>query len=67
MHQEMGGHVRLPIISDISLMFAAMPDGQSVPPELTPMRNCTPGPRGAGTPMLPWVTPQPSTSLAAPP
>ncbi len=53
--------------SDSSLMLAATPDGQSVPPTLTPMRHTTPGPHGTGTPTLPRLTPQPSASLAAPP
>ncbi len=63
----MGGHIRLPTTSDSTLVLAATPDGQSMPPMLTPMRNITPGPRGTGTPTLPWLMPQPSTSLAAPP
>ncbi len=42
MHQEMGGNVRLPIASNPSLVLAAMLDGQSVPPTLTPMRHNTP-------------------------
>ncbi len=65
-HQEMGRHVRLPIISDPSLLLAATPDGQSVPPTLTPIRNTTPGPCGTGTPTLPRLSPQASASLAAP-
>ncbi len=69
MHREMGGHVQLPTTLDSSLVLAATPDGQSVPPTLTPMRNITPGPRGTGTgtPTLPRLTSQPSASLAAPP
>ena len=63
----MGGHVRLPIVSDPSLLLAAMPEGQSVPPTLTPMRDNTPGPRGTGIHTLPRLTPQASDSLAAPP
>ncbi len=66
-HQEMGGHVRLPIVSDPDFMLPATPEGQSMPPTLTPMRNNTPGPRGMDTPTLPQLTPQASASLAAPP
>ncbi len=66
-HQEMGGHVRLPTASDSSLVLAATPDGKTVQPTLTPMRNITPGPRSIGTTTLPRLKPQSSASLAAPP
>ncbi len=66
-YQEMGGHVRIPIVSDPFLMLAATPDGQSIPPTVTPMTDNTPGPRGTGTPTLPRLTPQALASLAAPP
>ncbi len=66
-HHEMGCHVRLPIVSEPSLLLAATPEGQSVPPTMTPMRDNTPGPRSTGTPTLPRLTPQASASLAAPP
>ncbi len=48
-------------------MLTATPNGQFVPPTLTPMRNNTPGPRGNDTPTLPQLTPQSSASLPAPP
>ncbi len=66
-HQEMGGHPRLPLVSDPSILLATTPEGRAVPPTLTPVRNNTPGPLGTGTPVLPRLTPQPSASLAAPP
>ncbi len=66
-HQDMGGHIQLSSASNSSHMLTATPDGQSVPPMLTPMRNNTPGLRGTGTPALPRLMPQPSASLAAPP
>ncbi len=66
-HQEMGGHVQLPIMSDPALMLPAMPEGQFALPTLTPIRNNTPGPHGTDTPTLPRLTPQASASLAAPP
>ncbi len=63
-HGEMGGHVRLPVVPDPALRWLATPEGRSVPPTLTPVRNNTPGPHGMDTPMLPR---QASASLAAPP
>ncbi len=65
-HQEMGGHVQLPIVSDPALMLTATPEGRSVTPTLTPIRGNTSGPRGTDTPILPRLTPQASASLAAP-
>ncbi len=50
-----------------SLLLAATPEEQSVPPTLTPMRDNTLGPCGTGTPTLPRLMPQASASLAAPP
>ena len=66
-HQEMGGHIRRPLVSDPSTLLATTPEGRAVPPILTPVRNSTPGPLGTYTPVLPRLTPQPSASLAAPP
>ncbi len=66
-HQEMGGHIRRPLVSDPSTLLATTPEGRAIPPVLTPVRNNTPGPLSAGTPVLPRLTPHPSTSLAAPP
>ena len=66
-HQEMGGHIRLPLVSDPSTLLATTPEGRTMPPTLTPVRNSTPGPLGTDTPELPQLTPQPSASLAAPP
>ncbi len=66
-HHEMGGHVRRPIVSDPSILLTATPEGQPMPPTLTPMRDNTPGPRATGTPTLPQLTPQASASLATPP
>ncbi len=66
-HREMGGHIRRPLVSDPSTLLATTPEGRAMPPILTPARNNTPGPLGTDTPMLPQLTPQPSTSLAAPP
>ncbi len=48
-------------------MLVTTPEGQSMPPTLTPMRGNTPGLRGTDTPTLPRLTPQASASLAAPP
>ena len=67
MHREMGGHLRLPLVSDPSTLLATTPEGRAMPPTLTPVRNDTPGALGMDTPVLPRLTPQPSTSLAAPP
>ena len=67
MHQEMGGHIRRPLVSDSAVLLATTPEGHTMPPTLTPVRNHTPGPLGTGTPVLPRLTPQPSASLAAPP
>ena len=66
-HREMGGHIRRPLVSDPSTLLAATPEGCAMLPILTPVRNNTPGPLGTDTPVLPQLTPQPSTSLAAPP
>ncbi len=67
MHQEMGGHVQLPIMSDPALMLPSTSKGQSVLPTLTPMRNNIPGPHGTDTPTLHRLIPQASASLAASP
>ncbi len=66
-HHEMGGHIRIPLVSDPSTLLAATPEGHAMPPILSPVRNNTPGPLGTDTPGLPRLTPQLSTSLAAPP
>ena len=66
-HQETGGHVRRPLVSDPSTLLTATPKGQSMPPALTPMRGNTSGPLGTDTPTLPRLTPQASASLTAPP
>ncbi len=66
-HEEMGGHIRIPLVSDLSTLLAATPERRAMPPVLTPVRNNTPGPLGTDAPVLPRLTPQPSTSLAAPP
>ncbi len=66
-HQEMGGHVRRPLVSDPSTLLATTPDGHAMPPALTPLRGNTPRPLGTDTPTLPRLTPQPSASLAVPP
>ncbi len=66
-HQEMGGHIRRPLVSDPSTLLATTPEGRAMPPLLTPVRNNTPGPLSVDTPVLPRLTPQPSTSSAAPP
>ncbi len=66
-HEEMGGHVRLHIVSDPALMLLATPECQSMPSTLTPVRNNTPGLHGTDTPTLPRLMPQASASLAAPP
>ncbi len=66
-HWEMGGHIRLPLVSDPSTLLATTPEGRTMPPTLTPVRNNTPGLLGTDTPVLPRLTPQPSASLAAPP
>ncbi len=66
-HEEMGGHIRLPIVSDPALLLMTTPEGRSVLPTLTPVRNYTPGPHGTDTPTLSWLTPQTSASIAAPP
>ncbi len=66
-HREMGGHIRLPLATDPSTLLATTPEGRTMPPTLTPVRNNTPGQPGADTPVLPRLTPQPSASLAAPP
>ncbi len=63
----MGGHIRLPIVSDPALLLMTTPEGRSLPPTLTPVRNYTPGPHGTDTPTLPRLTPQASASIAAPP
>ncbi len=66
-HHEMGGHVRCPVGSDPSTLLTATPEGHSMLPTLTPVRDNTPGPRGTGTPTLPRLTPQASANLAVPP
>ena len=66
-HREMGSHIRLPLVSDPSTLLATTPEGCTMPPTLTPVRNNTPGQLGADTPVLPRLTPQPSASLAVPP
>ncbi len=66
-HQEMGGHIRRPLVSDPSILLVATPEGKAMPPALTPVRSNTPRPLGTDTPTLPRLTPQPSASLAAPP
>ncbi len=66
-YQEMGGHVRLSTVSGTSPVPTATASGLSMPPTLTPVWGTTPGPQDAGTPTLPRLTPQPSTSLAATP
>ncbi len=66
-HEEMGGHIRLPVVSDPALLLTTTPEGQSMPPTLTPVRNYTPGPHGTATPTLPQLTSQASASVAAPP
>ena len=66
-HREMGGHIQRPLVSDPSILLTTTPEGRTLPPTLTPVRNDTPGPLGTDTPVLPRLTPQPSTSLAAPP
>ncbi len=66
-HQEMGGHVRRPLMSDPSTLLATTPEGHAMPPVLTPVRGNAPRPLGPDTPTLPRLTPQPSASLAAPP
>ncbi len=63
----MGGHVWRPIVSDPSILLTATPEGQSMPPTLTPMRDNAPGLCGTGTPTLPRLTPQASAILAVPP
>ena len=67
LHQEMGGHVRRPLISDPSTLRATTPEGHAVLPALTLLRGNTPRLLGTDTPTLPRLTPQPSASLAAPP
>ena len=54
-------------MSDPSTLLTTTPEGRAMPPILTPVRNNTPGSLGTDTPVLPRLTPQPSTSLAAPP
>ncbi len=66
-HQGMGGHVRLSAASGHSPLMSDTPDGQSMPPTLTPMKNTTSGPCSTDIPALPHLTPQPLASLAAPP
>ncbi len=66
-HQEMGGHVRRPLVSDPSTLLATTPEGHAMPPDLTPVRGNTPRPLGTDTPTLPRLTPQLSASLAVPP
>ena len=66
-HQEMGGHLRLPLVSDPSILLATTPEGHAVPPTLTPVRNNTTVLPGAGTPVLPRLTPQPSASCPTSP
>ncbi len=63
----MGDHLRLPLVSDPSILLATTPEGRTMPPTLTPVENNTPGPLGTSTPVLPRLIPQPSASLAAPP
>ncbi len=48
-------------------MLTTTPEGRTLPPTLTPVRNDAPGPLNTDTPVLPRLTPQPSASLAAPP
>ncbi len=63
----MGGHVPLSTPPGPSPVLTVMPNGQLVPPMLTPMKDATPGLHGVGTLTLLRLTPQPSASLAAPP
>ena len=66
-HQEMGGYVQRPLVSDPSTLMATTPEGHAMPPGLTPVRGNTPRPLGTDTPTLPRLTSQPSASLAVPP
>ncbi len=66
-HWEMGSHIRRPLVSDPSTMLTTTPEGRTLPPTLTLVRNDTPGLLNTDTPVLPRLTPQPSASLAAPP
>ena len=61
----MGGHIRLPLVSDPSALLATTPEGRAMPPTLTRVKNDIPGPLGTDTPVLPRLTPQLSASLAA--
>ena len=59
--------MRRSLVPDPSTMLTTTPEGRTLPPTLTPVRNDTLGPLNTDTPVLPRLTPQPSASLAAPP
>ena len=66
-HQEMGGHVRRPLVSNPATLLATTPELHAMPPAMTPVRSHVPRSLGTDTPTLPQLTPQSSTSLAVPP